>query len=166
MRLHMLSHAPASRMGSIRGSNGAHESSRPPGELHTLAEHYRDCLQRESLSVVQALTFLSEARAELFRALRRPMAEHTAETLEEYTERIVNDGEGWEPDAVSRALHCTPTFVRRARVSAGRDPETGHTPPDSDPWETAQTMRAMGRSFRTIAALTGIPRSTLSDRLS
>jgi hypothetical protein len=166
LRLMMLSHAPAARMGSVRTGNGAHESSRPPGELHTAAERYRDSLSNSSLSVKEARAILTDARAELMRTMRRPMANGTTETLEEYTERIVNDGCGWPVDDVASALHCTPTFVRRVRLACGRDPETGNTPPDADPWELAQTLRMEGRSYRTIAALTGIPRSTLADRLS
>jgi transcriptional regulator of acetoin/glycerol metabolism len=165
VRLMLISNAPVMRIGSVRGMNGAHESSRPPGESLPDAEHYARRLERAS-TVYEAREVLQEARTALFHAIRRPMAPGTTETLEEYIERIINDGAGWAVEDVARSLHTTPTFVRRVRLSAGRDPETGLVVPDIDAWTLAHALYAVGRSIRTISALTGIPRSTLHDRLS
>jgi hypothetical protein len=164
VRLMLISNAPVMRLGSVRGMNGAHESSRPPGESYPDAEHFAFRLECAS-TVAEARAAYIEARAALMRALRRPMAPGTTETLEEYMERAVNDGEGWTAEDAADALRCTPTFLRRLRLAAGRDPETGLLPPTSDPWALARQLHDGGRSVRTISALTGIPRSTLHDRL-
>jgi hypothetical protein len=164
LRLALVSHAPASRIGSVRSSNGAHDSSRPSGDAMPDAEYYRDRIER-SETVPEARTALTEARGCLAGLLRRAMARVPGETALELAERIVDDGEGWEPRAVADAMRCTPTFVRRARLLLGRDPETGRLTAGGDPMAVAVELRAAGRSFRTIARLTGIPRSTLADRL-
>jgi hypothetical protein len=88
------------------------------------AEYYRDRIER-SETVPEARTALTEARGCLAGLLRRAMARVPGETALELAERIVDDGEGWEPRAVADAMRCTPTFVRRARLVLGRDPETG-----------------------------------------
>lgn len=164
LRLAMVSHAPALRLGAVRGSNGAHESSRPPGELIPDAEYFHNRLQR-SETVSDARETLSEARACLAGVLRRAMAHVPGESAVELAARITEDGAGWTAEDVAQAMRVTPTFVRRARLLAGRDPENGLTPPDADPMVLAVELFAAGRSLRTIARLTGIPRSTLHDRL-
>lgn len=166
LRLTLVSHAPTARLGSTgSGSNGAHESHRPPGDSTPDAEYFRNRLDRaETLS--DALEAYLSARACLAGILRRTMAVVAGETAAELAERIVEDGEGWTAEDVALALRCTPTFVRKARLSLGRDPETGYSAPDGDPMAVALELHQRGRSIRTIARLTGIPRSTLHDRLS
>jgi hypothetical protein len=166
LRLALVSHAPTARLGSIgSGSNSAHESHRPPGDSTPDAEYFRTRLDNaESLS--DALEAYLQARACLAGILRRTMATVTGETAAELGERIVEDGEGWEAEDVALALRCTPTFVRKSRLSLGRDPETGYSAPDGDPMAVALELRERGRSLRTIARLTGIPRSTLHSRMT
>jgi hypothetical protein len=164
-RLALVSHAPTTNLGSVRVANGSHDSSRPSGDAIPDAEYFRDRLERAE-TVSDAREALREARACLTGILRRTMAHVPGETAGELAARMIEDGEGWEPRAVADAMHCTPTFVRRSRVSLGRDPETGYSAPDGDPMAVAMELHAAGRSLRTIARLTGVPRSTLHARLT
>ena len=165
IRLALVSHAPAGRLDAMPRTHGTPEHRRPPGDAHPPAERYRDRLQAAT-SPVEARRVLDEARAELERTLRRPLAVERVETAEEFAERIVLDGAGWTADEVALAVHCLPRFVRAARLGYGRDPEDGLTPPDGDPMAVARRLYGEGRSLRTIERLTGLPRSTLHDRLS
>lgn len=165
VRLAMISHAPAARMDAMPRTRGTPEHRRPPGESRPEAEHFRDRLEGAK-SVAAALVILDELRAELAHATRRAMAHDTTETMDELAERVVEDGAGWTVADVALAMRCLPSFVRRARLTYGRDPETGYTPPDADPMYVAEVLHSMGRSTRTIERLTGIPRSTLRYRLN
>lgn len=163
IRLALVSHAPAGRLDAMPRTHGTPEHRKPPGEAHPPAEVFRDRLQR-ACTRAEARRVLDEASAELERTLRRPLAVESIETAEDLAERIVLDGAGWTADDVALATHCLPRFVRAARLAFGRDPESGLTPPDGEPMEVARRLRDEGRSYRTIARLTGIPRSTLFDR--
>lgn len=165
VRLALVSHAPAGRMDAMPRTRGTPEHGKPTGDAHPPAEVLRDRLEQAD-SVIAARRVLDEARAELERTLRRPFAVHETETAEGLAERIVLDGAGWTSAEVALAMHCLPRFVRSARLSYGRDPETGLTPPDGDPWEVARSLHAAGRSLRAIERLTGLARSTLHDRLT
>jgi hypothetical protein len=165
LRLALVSHAPSAKLGGVRSSNGSHESSRPSGDATPDAEYFR-CRLDGAQTLSDALAAYLEARACLAGILRRTMATVTGETAAELAERIVEDGEGWEAEDVALALRCTPTFVRKSRLSLGRDPETGYSAPDGDPMAVALELHGRGRSIRTIARLTGIPRSTLHGRLT
>ena len=96
------------------------------------------------------------------------LANGTTETLEELCARIVQDGWAIPTDECARAMRCTPTLVRRARLAAERHPETGYSlpPRQQDPMEWALKLDAVGLSVRQIATLTGLPKSTIHDRLS
>lgn len=164
VRLALVSSAPAGRMDAMPRSRGTPEHRRPPGEVLPVAEVL--ALRLDRIETVElAREVLDEARAELAHALRRGMAYDATETADDLAERIVEDGCGWPVDDVVLAMRCLPSFVRRARLTAGRDPETGLTPPDSDPMEVARVLADAGRSTRTIERLTGVPRSTLRYRL-
>lgn len=164
IRLALVSQAPAGRLDAMPRSHGTPEHRRPPGEAHPVAERLAESL-RATRSKTQALAIVDEARVELQRATRRAMPPDTTETAEDLAERIVEDGAGWTVDEVALACRCLPSFVRASRLSLGRDPETGYTPPDGDPMAVARVLHDAGRSLRTIARLTGVPRSTLYDRL-
>jgi hypothetical protein len=164
VRLALVSHAPSGRMDAMPRTHGTPEHRRPPGEANPEAEVLAHRLS-VSTSLVEATGIVDEIRSELAHATRRALPPDTTETAEDMAERIVSDGVGWTVDDVSRAMHCTRPFVRTARLSFGRDPETGFTPPDGDPMNVARELHAAGRSLYTVAALTGVPRSTLRYRL-
>ena len=164
IRLAFVSQAPAGRMDAMPRSRGTPEHRKPPGESKPEAEILAHRLAK-SLSRIDALAIVDEIRAELSHATRRSMAVEHYETVEELAERIILDGPGWAVADVALACRCLPSFVRTARLTYGRDPETGLTPPDGDPMEVARSLVEQGRSLYTVASLTGVPRSTLRYRL-
>lgn len=107
---------------------------------------------------------LAGARDELARIKRRRFPVAPIRDGDDLRERIVRDGEGMEPITVAIALRCTPTYVRRTRIIAGRDAESGKrvTLLALEP----RALLAAGMSVRAASALTGIPRSTIQDRVS
>jgi hypothetical protein len=165
LRLMLVSHAPVSRMDAMPRTRGTPDHRRPSGEGAPAWERFAREFERcETPADLIALG--NRVTEELVSSTRRRLAPSTIESAEDLAERIVRDGAGWEVGDVVQAMRCTATMVRRARLAAGRDPETGYTPPDADPMSVALELRAGGRSLRTIAALTGIPRETLRRRFS
>lgn len=116
----------------------------------------------------EALAELTEAAQHEFdHTTRRLLAPDTTETWEELAARIVADGWGITADECARAMRCTPTMVRRARLSEMRHPDTGYALPakmDAVAW--ARALDAAGLSVREIATVTGVAKSTLHDRLT
>lgn len=101
------------------------------------------------------------ARAELASIRRRTFPPLAYETGDELAERVVSEGEGVDALHVSIGLRCTPTFVRRARLARGRDPEYGRVV-ELDALEPRSLLDA-GLSVRQAAAVLGVPRSTLHE---
>lgn len=146
-------------------TRGTPDHRRPTGELHP--PHERLAVELHSARTVQEVIAVGQrAQSELTAATRRTMVRSTTESATELAARIVSDGAGWDVEDVCMAMRCNPSFVTRARLAAGRDPDSGYLPRDGDPFEVALELRAAGRSYRAIERLTGIPRSTLYDRLS
>jgi hypothetical protein len=111
----------------------------------------------------EASELVKRARDEL-RAIRRRSFPATAyDTADELAERVVSDGESVDALSVAIALRCTPTFVRRARIIDGRDPEYGRV---VDAELSARSLRDAGLSLRQVSAVLGVPRSTLHERLA
>lgn len=110
----------------------------------------------------EARALVEQARAELRAIRRRAFAPMRYETADELAERVVVEGEGVDALHVAIALRCTPTFVRRARLAQGRDPEFGRVV-DLDVLEPRALLDA-GLSVRQAAAVLGVPRSTLHGR--
>lgn len=161
----LVSNAPVSRLDAMPRTRGTPDHRRPTGEDEPAFERFAKAYDRADTA--EALLNLGKrVTEELTSSTRRTMVPSTAESATELAERIVEDGSGWDVADVASAMRCTPTFVQRARLAAGRDPVTGRTPPDADPMTVAAELRAMGRSWRTVSRLTGIPTMTLHDRLS
>lgn len=165
-RMELVSYGTVQRFGSGRGS-GHDGGNCPPGESTPLHEEWAAILDGAPPDTEVRQALLAEAEAELEAYVRRQLAPDTVETLDELCDRVVADGWGITADECSRAMRCTPTLVRRARLDAGRHPETGyHLParsPDALTW--ARALDGVGLSVRQIEELTGIPKSTLHDRL-
>jgi hypothetical protein len=161
--LELVSSAPTQRLGAVVTGGRTWEHSQPPGESHPLWEHFSERL-RGAETLPAGLAIIAEMTDALTYARRRPMATVTGETADDLAERIIEDGEDWAPSDVALAMRCTPTFVRRARLAHNRDPESGQLLDKADPWALARELHGR-RSLRTIERLTGIPRSTLHDRL-
>jgi hypothetical protein len=146
------------------GSVRVYESSRaqgdgavlPGGELHPPLDHWADLLPR-CRTLDEIIELLSLAQHELNSWRVRPEPPPEGETFDELAERIISY-EGWEPKDVSLACRCTPTLVRRVRVDAERNPETGR---EEGSLQHARDLLASGMSLRQVAVLTGISKSTL-----
>jgi len=104
------------------------------------------------------------ARGELAHIRRRPFPAVEWASAEELAERVVTDGEGFDPLHVSIALRCTPTFVRRSRLARGREAERGRKLRLDllDP----RALVDAGMSIRQASAVSGAQRSTLASRLA
>jgi hypothetical protein len=109
----------------------------------------------------EAHELVEQARAELCSIRRRAFAPMRYETADELAERVIGEGEGVDALRVSIALRCTPTFVRRARLAQGRDPDYGHVVL-LDVLSPRSLLDA-GFSVRTAAAVLGMSRSTLHE---
>lgn len=138
-------------------------SSAPPTGDDSPASYWRDRFNQAS-GVVEENTVLDQARAELRHIRRRPFPPLGYDNAGELAERVVGEGEGFEPLQVAIALRCTPTFVRRSRVAAGCDPECGHHV-EVDVHDPRALVHA-GLSIRQASAVLGVPRSTLAGRLA
>jgi hypothetical protein len=122
----------------------------------------------EATPADQAAAVLDEARSELDAWIRRPFAPDTTESWEEIAARIVADGWGLSAMDCAVAMRCNLSMVRRARLAELRHPETGYVIPDDlrrDPLSWAIQLDAIGLTLRQVEAITGVPKSTLHDRL-
>ena len=164
VRMALLSYGGVSSAGFVKGG----EPSRigPTGEGTPLHDEWGARFDAATDDDLPDLVV--QARAELDAWLRRPLTPDTTETLDELFARIVSDGFGVSATECAIAMRCTPTMVRRARLAAGRSPDTGYPLPEGDPdrmtW--ARALANAGLSLRQIEALTGIAKSTLNDRLA
>ena len=124
-------------------------------------------LERAGDDVVVLRRVLQRARDELDAIVRRPLADLRPETADDLREQVLERGEGFPVTDVATAMRCTPTFVRRARIAAGRDPEHGR--PVTVNGNGSRLDHALdlvivgGLSVRAAAAATGVPRSTLGN---
>lgn len=163
-RMALISYGATQALG--RSGKAAERQLYPPGEAAPMHDRWSRILQSASEAELPAL--MEEANAELQSWIRRPLVSNAAETLEELCARIVQDGWAIGAEECARAMRCTPTLVRRARLAAERHPETGYSlpPRQQDPMTWAFKLDAVGLSVRQIATLTGLPKSTIHDRLS
>lgn len=111
---------------------------------------------------------LEEARRELdqWRGwLRRDVP--AGETPEQEERRLLQEGKGFDPNAVAQRFRTSATRVRRLRRAAGLNEETGAghvvSAPDDSP-ERIRELAAQGMSVRAIAMLTRASKSTV-DRV-
>ena len=168
VELTMTSHAPSTTFGTPKVKGGA--TARAPRLDHNPAERYVQAATDGWHSGARLERVLGQARSELERIRRRPMPDVTAvETETDLAARIVRDGDGLPAADVALALRCTRTRVRKARATAGRDPERGRPLPaevvNGTPMEFGVGLVRNGYSVRAAAALTGVAdQSTLHAR--
>lgn len=142
---------------AVRGS--APDSRAPTGQPSPAdywRERYNDAPGPTSRAAVAVA-----AGHELAHLRRRRFAVGAAHDGEDLRARVLREGEGASLAEVAMALRCTPTFVRRTRLAAGRETERGKRVAAK---LDASAMLAAGLSLRAVAIATGTPRSTLHDR--
>jgi hypothetical protein len=134
----------------------------PPTGDASPADHWREKFiaatdERELSRLVE------QAHRELRHLRRRTFPAGTWRDRDDLLERVLG-AVGVEPEAIALALRCTPTMVRRLRLTHGCEPEHGRRVADTE-LEPAALIRA-GLSLRAAALVLNVPRSTLSDRLA
>jgi DNA-binding IclR family transcriptional regulator len=138
----------------------------PPGERRPMHEVWGERIDAAPNATARA-DVVEQARNALTGYIRRQFVVTATESYDDLAERIVTDGWGLDADECARAMRCTPTLVKRARLGAARHPDTGYTLPDElpDRMAWARELRADGLSLRDVQTLTGLAKSTLHDRL-
>lgn len=165
LRMALVSYGGTMRFGDRRG--GESDRIGPPGESSPMVDQWARVF--DAAKTREALRdWVEAAKAEIDAYMRRPLAPDTVESLEELCERIVRDGWGVTAEECALAMRCTPTLARRARLASLRHPETGYPLPEREPdahaW--ARKLDRAGLSVRQIEVLTGIPKSSVHDRLT
>jgi hypothetical protein len=158
-RMALLSNGTVTKL----GGRGGGESSRigPPGDSRPMVDEWAALFAGARTADALARLF-EEAQAALDHHLRRAFAPDTTETWEELAARIVRDGWGVTADDCARAMRCTPSMVRRARLAEMRHPDTGYALPakmDAVAW--ARALDDAGLSVREIATVTGVAKSNV-----
>jgi hypothetical protein len=137
--------------------------SAPPTGDESPATYWRERFDGAATDA-EARALLAGARAELRHIRRRAFPAVVWEDAVELAARVLGDGEGVDARVVAISLRCTPTFVRRTRVVAGREPEHGRVV--SVETLEPRALVAAGMSIRQVAAVVGMPRSTLHGQLA
>jgi len=163
-RMELLSYGTVTRFG---GRRGADAPGPPAGDAHPLHEAWARRL-REAADAAEARALLEAATDALEAIVRRRFVVEATETLEELCARIVADGRGFSAEDCAIAMRCTPTLVRRARLEAGRHPDTGGGLPQkvADAMAWARELSDAGLSLRQIEAIAGVPKSSLHRALA
>jgi hypothetical protein len=139
-------------------------SAPPPGEGEPRAEALAAELGAAGDDVEAIAGVLRKARAELSVIKRRPLAKVHGETAEDLRGLVIDRGAGFTALEVSIALKVTPTFVRKARLAAGREPERGRPARVNGARDLGVELIANGLSVRAASAISGVARSTMHDR--
>jgi hypothetical protein len=162
------------RSGSYAGSStgGDHADVVPTLGLFDAPHLYFAREWDQAVDDAERAVVVQRARDTLDEIRRSPSPEPlVVENAEERARRIVKYGVGLEPYQVAISAKCTPTFVRHARVAAGRDPEKGRllkrwrdmTPPERE--VMLAELQADGLSGRAIAEALGTSYSTIARAL-
>jgi hypothetical protein len=164
--LELLSHGSTTAWNPAGGGSAADDAGIPHGERNPphvqLRARYLEA--RDDAGRDRAV----EAMRTTLRGRRGPGADRvaaTGETRAEEDARILQSGEGFDADEVARRFACTPTRVRRLRLTDGRDAERGHHAAEhagDDDAQRARSMRARGMSERQIALALGRHRTTVT----
>lgn len=165
--LELISHGSTQSWNSAGGSHSESTAVLPYGESAPPHLVLRDLYIAQTTDhgrrtiVTRMRTALREARGRVDRS-------HVVyETREQEDARIVKQGEGFTDHEVAFRFNCTPSRVRRARLAAGVNPETGKPAlpahEAADQRTEAQRMKADGMSVRQIAMVLGRPPATVGD---
>lgn len=173
-RLELVSNGSTQAWNSSGGQSGEPDDKvvTQAAVAHLLGEMpahlaYRVRYERASTEGGRA-RIVTEAREEL-KALTRRIAPMPTDT-KTLADVIIEESVGYEPRVVAQHYGVDPTYVRRTRMRAGRDPETGRVPrpvrqPDIEQRRRrAQELRERGLTVRQIAMhLRVSPRTIQTD---
>lgn len=154
--LSLLSYASAAQIGAAQCRQKPSGGNRPPGDPNPLHLLYWErfvmasTFERREDIIAKATDALIEARV-------RTTPVPVGESDEERDERIVREGEGFEPRMVAVSFKTGATHVVRLRLKNFRDPTTGYRLPVMP---TAKELALRGLSARQIAVVLGCKPST------
>jgi hypothetical protein len=180
-QMELLPHGTITNYSPTGGGGGA-DTKPPTGESRPPHEHWRERWeravfddmeeeQREATTITRhRRRVIDNAQKELDSLRKRPEIKVQGETEEELEKRIIRDGEGEPVDRVALAMRCTPTFVRKARLKAGRSVVTGNAPKDApldteDQVEKVRRLKEEGYTERGIRMILKIGGSKLQRLL-
>lgn len=174
-QLQLISAIPAQNLNSSPSSDDSPLGRRPPGDdgyllyarwygppFFTPTPEFPGCTTDD-----ERLQCITAARSEL-QHLRRATHIEITETPEQTREQLLAETEGWSPQAVSQShWRLSTTVLRRIRIAAGRDAETGRIvePDIRDGKDLASRARAMNRngmSQRQIAFALGVHKTQVA----
>lgn len=136
---------------------------RPPGEAHPLHTEWQ---QRYVLAAPEDREqVIADATDALVRYRCGPRPEGEGETTAEWEQRMIEEGEGADPDHVALVFNCLPRMVRKIRVRFKREPEYGRIIVPVDAGERRalleQLVNVEGVSMRAAAMRLGVNYSTV-----
>lgn len=123
--------------------------------------------QREGTSITRARReTLKLATDVLDRSRKQHKIVQNTETREQLEGRIVEEADGWEIDQAVQVFNVTPTFIRQARLKAGRNAKTGKRPDEKpneleDKRKHARELAENGMTERQIGMITGLSKTTV-----
>jgi len=167
IQLSLISAIPAATYDRTAGSDDDPLGRRPPGDYGydeyarwygpPFADSPGCATDREREDCIQA------AEKELAHLRRHEPADlERVETHDQTRERMLRETEGWSlQDVAQSSWRVSVTIMRRARIAAGRDPETGLTvhhddTPGIDLASRAQQLKQQGMSLRQIALVLSV----------
>lgn len=179
-QLQLVSAIPAQNLNSSPSSDDSPLGRRPPGDDGYLlyarwyghpffnpTPEFPGCATTD-----ERIACISAARSEL-QHLRRTTRVEITETPEQTREQLLAETEGWSPQAVSTShWRISTTVLRRIRVAAGRDAETGRIVVHNEPADgldlasRARDMKRNGMSQRQIALALGVHKTQVARFLS
>jgi hypothetical protein len=180
--LELLSYGSTANWSPTGRSRGG-SYGKPPGSEHPSHEHWRERWeravwddmeeeQREATTITRhRRRVIEKAQADLDSYRKRAEGKIVEETASELEARIVREGDGWAVADTALHCRCTTTFVRKARLKAGRSVVTGKAPKDpliaadDDLRQRALKLKREGVSGRGIRLILGIGGSKLDQLL-
>lgn len=159
--LQLLSHGATASLSPIAGRGGEGAQVSPAGEGHPPHDRIIEQLRRPG---ADRDAIMADAADELDAWKRRPLAPPpVVESLDDIKDRIT-ECHGWSTADVSRAMRCTESLVKVARVERGCDPTWGHplpAPLPVEPRARAAALVDLGLPYRQVQALCGVPITTI-----
>lgn len=184
--MELLAHGSTANWSPTGRSRGG-SYGRPPGDERPPHEYWRARWERavrddEEWTIEAMLTnceevvkhrrgVIAKAQADLDSYRKRAEGEIVGETAGELEARVVCEGDGWTVADTALHCRCTTTFVRKARLKAGRSVVTGKAPKDlviaADDGlrDRALKLKREGVSGRGIRLILGIGGSKLEQLL-
>lgn len=169
-QLELISAIPAVNYNATHGTDEHPGGRKPPGDIgyrefaawygppfHERTPEHPGCVTDEQRE--DCITVAKETLEHLRKTTSIDAS--TLETHDQLRERMLVETEGWSPQSVSQsAWRMSVTIVRRLRVAAGRDAETGFVvveqeTPGLDLVSRAREMKGRGMSIRGIAMALG-----------